>query len=102
MSYADGIVKSVKGIVHWNRSKFEKDAELLQSAEQDISSGVLEDAWCELCPEQQLEQLKCQELCSGQAELDEDPCEVIPDLNDDKKRHFVLEQQNNSLSRDEA
>ncbi|KAI2646116.1 OVARIAN TUMOR DOMAIN-containing deubiquitinating enzyme 10 [Labeo rohita] len=54
--FSDGLVHLVHTIVNTNRALFEKDADLLDTAQRDVDNdGILENAWCLLCPEQQLE-----------------------------------------------
>jgi len=79
--FNDGSRRSVKSVVDENRSFFEVDAEELDTVRQCIDdNGLLEDAWCELCPEQQLEQLECEQERKENATVDEGHVEGIPDL----------------------
>lgn len=51
----DGSKHSVRSVVDQNRSLFEIDADVLDDVQNLIEDeGVLEDAWSELCPEQEL------------------------------------------------
>ncbi|XP_076132870.1 uncharacterized protein LOC143114916 [Alosa pseudoharengus] len=100
--YADGNLQSVKVIVDQNRNSFEVDADLLQAAEQEVNNGILEDAWCQLCPEQQVERLECEQVRIEQAQLVDDPAENIPDLADGDKQNLHLEKQKNSMCRAEG
>ncbi|XP_078794680.1 uncharacterized protein LOC144988284 [Oryzias latipes] len=71
----------VKSVVTLNRSKFEIDGDKLVNAQQGIdNAGVVEDGWCELCPEQELERLECQELLQNQKSVDDEQEFDIPDL----------------------
>lgn len=102
VSYADGKLQSVKGVVDQNRLKFEIDADLLQSAEEAVNNGILEDAWGQLCPEQEMERLQCQEEQIDRAELLQDPNDDIPDLADNSKQNLHIERQIHRLSRTEG
>lgn len=62
VSFSDGSRHSVKAVVDVSRSMFEFEAEALDNIQQTIDSdGVVEDVWCELCPEQELERLQCEQ-----------------------------------------
>lgn len=62
MTFCDGTLHSVKSVVDLNRSMFEIKADELENVQNAIDQdGVIEDAWCELCPEQELERLECVE-----------------------------------------
>ena len=55
----------IQSIVDFNGSKFEMDADELDNIQSSIDNNdVVENAWCELCPEQELECLECQQLLS--------------------------------------
>ncbi|XP_035506699.2 uncharacterized protein LOC118320024 [Scophthalmus maximus] len=59
---SDGSMHSVKDVVDVNRGLFEIEADELDKIEDIIDSeGLFEDAWCELCPEKELERLECEE-----------------------------------------
>nr|XP_021334689.1 uncharacterized protein LOC110440049 [Danio rerio]XP_021334690.1 uncharacterized protein LOC110440049 [Danio rerio] len=73
-------IESVKILVDTNMSKFEKEAETIQKAEDDLEQyGQLEDAWGQICPEAELERLECLDSKKQQIEIEEDD-DVIPDL----------------------
>lgn len=77
--YSCGILKSVDGLLHSVKSVVDKnccllgrDAETLDSIHNSIDNqGVLEDTWCEMCPEQQLDRLEYVELASSAQQADE-------------------------------
>ena len=76
----NGIVQNVKTIVDMNRHNFEKEGQDIVNAEKLFNdTGVLEDAWCEMCPEQQLEQLECEQEVRQQEQVGDDHVD-IPDL----------------------
>ncbi|GLD65170.1 uncharacterized protein AKAME5_001665400 [Lates japonicus] len=78
---ADGLLHSVESVVDKKLCLFEKDAETLDSIHNSIDNqGVLEDAWCEMCHEQQLDRLECAELASSAQQADDEPLASIPDL----------------------
>lgn len=56
--FSDGSLYSVKVAVDLHRRNFETEDEL-DNIQDMIDHGVMEDAWCELCPEQELERLQC-------------------------------------------
>ncbi|KAF0038041.1 hypothetical protein F2P81_010915 [Scophthalmus maximus] len=59
---SDGSMHSVKDVVDVNRVLFEIEADELDKIQDIIDSeGLFEDAWCELCPEKELERLECAE-----------------------------------------
>lgn len=65
--FHDGSKQLVKSVVDRNRSLVEVDAETLHSAQESIyDHSVLEDAWCELCSEQELEHLQCKQECKSE------------------------------------
>ncbi|XP_073671989.1 uncharacterized protein [Paramisgurnus dabryanus] len=73
-------LQSVKSIVDTNMAKFEKEADTIQKAQEDLEQhGPMEDAWAQICPETELERLECLESKELQIETDEYD-DVIPDL----------------------
>lgn len=55
INLTDGSKFSVKAVVDRNKSLFEIDADLLDSVQTTIQTeGAIEDAWCEMCPVQEL------------------------------------------------
>ncbi|XP_059198565.1 uncharacterized protein LOC131978809 [Centropristis striata] len=96
----DGLLHSVKAVVDLNRLKFERDADELDDIQNSISSdGVLEDAWCELCPEQELERLECIEERTETEQIVDEAVDSIPDLAVNSKDVAHLEKRNNVLCR---
>ncbi|KAK0137016.1 hypothetical protein N1851_026800 [Merluccius polli] len=76
----DGL-HSVKSIVDTNRSRFEINGDELDNIQNSVDPGaVLEDAWCELCPEQEQERLQCLEERNDNEQPLDEPVEGIPDL----------------------
>ncbi|XP_026113641.1 LOW QUALITY PROTEIN: uncharacterized protein LOC113092282 [Carassius auratus] len=74
-------LESVKIIVDTNRSKFEKEADSIQKAQDDLEQhGPMEDAWAQICPEAELERLECLDTRKEQAIETEEGDDVIPDL----------------------
>ncbi len=62
VTFSDGSRHSVKSVVDLNRKTFEMQADELDIIQDAIdSNGVIEDGWCDLCPEQELERLLCAE-----------------------------------------
>ncbi|XP_062414175.1 uncharacterized protein LOC119206796 [Pungitius pungitius] len=97
----DGSRQSVKSIVDKNRALFEVDSEELDTAQQCIDDvGVLEDAWCELCPEQELERLESEQERRANDTVEEH-VESIPDLAVSQQQVAHL-QKTNTLSRNEG
>ena len=53
----------------------------MQTSQNSINcDGVVEDAWCELCPEQELEHFECIEECRETEQIVDEPVYSIPDL----------------------
>ncbi len=74
-------LESVKIIVDTNRATFEKEAETIQRAEDDLEQhGPMEDAWAQICPETELERLECLDQRKEQPIEAEEGDDVIPDL----------------------
>lgn len=79
-------------VVDQNRSLFEINADVLDDVQNSIEDeGVLEDAWSELCPEQELERLECREELKEQKQGLEDHVDKIPDLTLAKQQDAHLE-----------
>ncbi|XP_072563646.1 uncharacterized protein [Paramormyrops kingsleyae] len=107
--YETGFVKffgnelhSVKRVVDSNMASFEKEADVIDKAEEDLQlHGVMEDAWALICPETECERLEClASKSSVTPEMSEDRDE-IPDLLPRPGRHMF---QDNpcGMSRQEA
>ncbi|XP_073696195.1 uncharacterized protein [Garra rufa] len=74
-------LQSVTIIVDTNRAKFEKEAENIQRAQDDLEQhGPMEDAWAQICPEAELERLECLDSRKDQPIETEEGDDVIPDL----------------------
>ncbi len=74
-------LESVKIIVDTNRATFEKEAETIQRAQDDLEQhGPMEDAWAQICPEAELERLECLDQRKEQPIETEEGDDVIPDL----------------------
>uniref|UniRef100_A0AAR2JX05 ATP-dependent DNA helicase n=1 Tax=Pygocentrus nattereri TaxID=42514 RepID=A0AAR2JX05_PYGNA len=85
--YETGYVKfcdelcSVKLIVDSNRAMFEKEADIIDQAQEDLEMhGPMEDAWAEICPESEGERLECLASRSDQTTDMDEHSDVIPDL----------------------
>ena len=83
----------VKRIVEKNRSNFEKDADLLEEAEECLQNDEnQENAWSQICPESEVERLDC--ITEKQAkERDNSELELkIPDLLDNTSNSVEISQ----------
>uniref|UniRef100_A0A671UFX1 ATP-dependent DNA helicase n=1 Tax=Sparus aurata TaxID=8175 RepID=A0A671UFX1_SPAAU len=101
--FSDGSWHSVKDVVDHNRCTFERHADELDTIQNSIDSdGVAEDAWCELCLEQELERLECIEECRETESFEEEPVDSIPDLAINGKDIAHLEKRQNVLSREDG
>ncbi len=98
--FRDGCRRLVKSVVDLNRSKFEREVDDLDEVQKMIDrDGVLEDAWCELCPEQELERLECEQERKETRQIVEEHDENIPDLAVRAEQVSHLEKRNNIMSR---
>lgn len=99
----DGSLHLVKSVVDLNRSKFEKDADELDNIQNAIDGdGVVEDAWCELCQEQELERLECKQLLRDEEQVVDEQLENIPDLGVSREQVPHLEKKNNIMCRSDG
>ncbi|KAG7999536.1 ATP-dependent DNA helicase PIF1 [Nibea albiflora] len=101
---ADNLMQSVKSVVDRNRSTFEVESEELDNVEEQINNdGIVDDAWCELCPEQELDRLECREMRreESRANNDEQP-EHIPDLAVQREQTGRLEKRNSIMCRSDG
>ncbi|XP_053179094.1 uncharacterized protein LOC128362380 [Scomber japonicus] len=105
--FSDRTMHSVKDVVDLNRGKFEINADELDEILENIAlDGVAEDAWGELCPEQEVERLECvqeeEERKKGQV-LDGDDDDVdhenVPDLAVCREQVVNIEKRNNIMCR---
>ncbi|XP_035813472.2 uncharacterized protein LOC118471686 [Amphiprion ocellaris] len=98
--FSDGSTHSVKSVVDDNRSKFEIQAEELDNIQNAVDiNNIDEDAWCQLCPEQNVECLECEEECKAKGQAVEDHVENIPDLAVIGSEIAHLEKRNNIMCR---
>ncbi|KAI4872883.1 hypothetical protein NFI96_009167 [Prochilodus magdalenae] len=62
VTYSDELC-SVKYVVDFNMSCFEKDADTIDEAEEILKrNGLMEDAWAQICPESERERLECVDM----------------------------------------
>ncbi len=99
VTFSDGSRHSVKSVVDLNRKKFEMEADELDNIQDTIdSNGVMEDGWCDLCPE--LERLLCAEDMKDKKQQVEEQDENIPDLTTRNAKVAHLE--NNIMCRSDG
>ncbi|XP_073688497.1 uncharacterized protein [Garra rufa] len=98
---SDGSDHLVKDIVDTNRALFEKDADILDTAQTAVDNeGILEDAWCALCPEQQLDRMECKLIRQETSQQSDEHESSIPDLaTDDAPMSMSIEKKDNCLNR---
>uniref|UniRef100_A0AAX7UK93 ATP-dependent DNA helicase n=1 Tax=Astatotilapia calliptera TaxID=8154 RepID=A0AAX7UK93_ASTCA len=100
VKFSDGFLHSVKSVVDANRRKFEINADKLDNIQNTIDlDGVTEDAWCELCPEQELERLECEQEWKDKEQIGEEDNENIPDLAVCSQQVSHLEKRNDIMPR---
>ncbi|XP_074521382.1 uncharacterized protein LOC141787083 [Halichoeres trimaculatus] len=100
VTFRDGTRHLVKSVVDCNRSRFEVTAANLDEIKNSIDNDViLEDAWCNLCPEQELERLECVQEVQNQEQSVDEHVDSIPDLAVSAREVSHLEKRNNILSR---
>ncbi|XP_030019133.1 uncharacterized protein LOC115439438 [Sphaeramia orbicularis] len=110
VTLADGSVRLVQDVVDENRAKFEVDCPHLERAQEIVEklNGVDEDAWGELCPEQEVERLECLEdrQQQQQAEIQDEQLveseENVPDLFVGGRQVAQFEKNTTILSRTEG
>lgn len=101
VTFSDGTRHSVKSVVDLNRKKFEMEAHELDNIHNTIDSdNVIEDGWCELCPEQELERLLCKDEMKDKKTLVQEHKENIPDLASNNQKVGHLEKKNNMCRSD--
>nr|XP_061838349.1 uncharacterized protein LOC133620798 isoform X2 [Nerophis lumbriciformis] len=107
---AGGTERPVRDVVDENRAKFEVDCPRLERAQEiaDLLGGVDEDAWGDLCPEQQVEHMECLEerRLQQQGEITDEQLveleENVPDLFVGGKQVATIERNTNILPRREG
>ncbi len=103
VTFSDGSRHSVKSVVDLNRKTFEMQADELDIIQDAIdSNGVIEDGWCDLCPEQELERLLCAEEMKDKKQQVEEQDENIPDLTTSNEKVAHLEKKNNIMCRSDG
>ncbi|XP_071172145.1 uncharacterized protein [Mytilus edulis] len=87
----DNALTSVKEIVIKNMADFVKTGQELEDAENQLhETDPKEDAWCELCPESELNRRECIDEGKVTSVIEEDLSEAtIPDLNNAKSSSSV-------------
>ncbi|XP_049339759.1 uncharacterized protein LOC125804686 [Astyanax mexicanus] len=99
----NGTVQYVKNVVDANKQLFEKDDEILAQVQHVVvDNGNLEDAWCEMCPEQEAERLECQEEKTQRPVEAEEHVDKIPDLSVQSRKNNCFERNLNVLCRSDA
>ena len=99
----DGWLHSVKSVVDVNRKLFEKDADVLDNIQNTIATdGIVEDAWCKLCPEAEVERLECVQLRGDDNQVVDEHTDVIPDLAVTREQVGLLEKRANVMCRDDG
>ncbi|XP_063426085.1 uncharacterized protein LOC134709887 [Mytilus trossulus] len=87
----DNTLTSVKEFVIKNMADFVKTGQELEDAENQLHEiDPKEDAWCELCPESELNRRECIDEGKVTSVIEEDLSEAtIPDLNNEKSSSSV-------------
>ncbi|TKS65165.1 ATP-dependent DNA helicase PIF1 [Collichthys lucidus] len=99
----DNLMHSVKSVVDRNRSAFEVESEQLDNVEELINNdGIADDAWCQLCPEQELDRLECREIRREETQATDEPLEDIPDLAVQREQTAHLEKRNTTMCRSDG
>ncbi|XP_073681626.1 uncharacterized protein [Garra rufa] len=103
VTFCDGSRHSVKSVVDLNRKKFELEADELDNIQNTIDSdGIIEDGWCELCPELEVERLMCEEEMKEKKQLVDEHEENIPDLASRNEKVAHLEKKNNIMCKSDG
>ncbi|XP_070407786.1 uncharacterized protein [Nothobranchius furzeri] len=92
--FVDGANRSVKSVVDLNRGKYEMESDRLEAVDNIVGDAMLENAWCELCPELEVERLECVEILKESSQTVNDDPEIIPDLAPSSKDIGRLEKRN--------
>lgn len=96
--FSFGSIHSVKSVVDLNRNNLEMEADELDEVQNVIDRDyVLKDAWCELCPEQELECLQCVQERKDNEKVVEEEDGNIPDLAVGREQVSHLEKRNNIM-----
>ncbi|KAE8277878.1 hypothetical protein D5F01_LYC24082 [Larimichthys crocea] len=86
-----------------NRSAYEVESEQLDNVEELINNdGIADDAWCQLCPEQELDRLECREIRREETQATDEPLEDIPDLAVQREQTAHLEKRNTTMCRSDG
>ncbi|TKS65620.1 ATP-dependent DNA helicase PIF1 [Collichthys lucidus] len=100
---SDNLMHSVKSVVDRNRSAFEVESEQLNNVEELINNdGIADYAWCQLCPEQELDRLECREIRREETQATDEPLEDIPDLAVQREQMAHLEKRNTTMCRSDG
>ncbi|XP_046348179.2 uncharacterized protein LOC124128768 [Haliotis rufescens] len=98
-------VETVKEIVDRNKGMFEKDAEVIDDAEELFEQfGQLEDAWAQICPETESERLECEDAHTriSDEETETESVRNMPDLLQPNNTLSKTELLQSTVSRQEA
>ncbi|XP_058494640.1 uncharacterized protein LOC131465769 [Solea solea] len=102
---SDGSLQSVKSVVDQNRGRFEKiDSAILTNIQESVDlSDEFEDAWAQLCPEQEIERADSnQERTESRQVVEENETENIPDLAVTSEQVAHLEKKSNIMCRSDG
>ena len=100
MKLDDGWLHSVKSVVDVNRKSFEMDADVLDNIQNTIDrDGIVEVAWCKLCPEAELDRLECVQLRGDDNQVVDEHTDLIPDLAVTREQVAHLEKSGNVMRR---
>ncbi|XP_042601481.1 uncharacterized protein LOC122140744 [Cyprinus carpio] len=103
VTFSDGSRYSVKSVVDLNRKKFEMEADEFDNIQDAIdNNSPIEDGWCDLCPEQELERLICAEQMKDKKQQVEEQEKNIPDLTTSNEKVAHLEKKNNIMCRSDG
>ncbi|XP_033967886.2 uncharacterized protein [Pseudochaenichthys georgianus] len=99
----DGQPHSVKDTVDVNRQTFEKECQDITHSDNDIvNQDILEDAWCQMCPDQCLEDLECDEEMRLRVKTVDEDTDDNPDIPDSGAQGSRFEAHANSMCRPDA
>ena len=98
---SDESTHTVNSVVDNNRSRFEIEAQDLEEIRNNVDSDTVENAWAQLCPEQEVERLECREEGKvDEGQLLSEPAEHIPDLAVTEQQVAHIERTNNTSRSD--